>query len=49
MKQINLKEKGLRMGEVKYQRRLSAGMSTRNINKPATELANTFNSWHVEI
>ena len=39
MKQINLEEKGLRMREVK-QRRNWAGMSTRNINKPATELAN---------
>jgi hypothetical protein len=34
-----LEEKGLRMHEVKQQRRNSAGMSTCNINKPATDLA----------
>ena len=34
-----MEEKGLRMREVKQQGRNLAGMSTRNINKPATELA----------
>lgn len=42
-RQRNWEEKGLRMREVKKQRRNWAGMSTRNINKPATELARTSN------
>jgi hypothetical protein len=43
-RQRNWEEKGLRMREVKKQRRNWAGMSTHNINKHETELAKTLNS-----